>query len=79
LRATDPIQWNLLGRPGEADVAFTLGKDAAINLYDDSLTAVQNAKLPLQLDEITLIPTDDLVTLVRRSMELAAAEAGEGN
>ncbi len=78
LRATDPIQWNLLGRPGEADVPFTLDKDGAISLYDDALAAVQKAKLPIHLEEITLTPTDDLVTLVRRSMELAAAEAGEG-
>ena len=79
LRATDAIQWNLLGRPGESDVPFTLARDGAISLYDDALAAVQGAKLPLHLEEITLTPTEDLVTLVRRSMELAAAEAGEGD
>ena len=40
---------------------------------------MQKAKLPVHLDEITLTPSDDLVTLVKKSMEIAAAEAGEGD
>ena len=35
------------------------------------------AGLPLELEEITLTPSDDLVTLVKKSMELAA-ESGTG-
>ncbi len=37
---------------------------------------MQNAKLPIHLEEIILTPSDDLVTLVKKSMELAAAVAG---
>ena len=33
LRATNAVQWNLLGKPGDADVPFTLDKEAAIKLY----------------------------------------------
>jgi CRISPR-associated protein Csb1 len=76
LRAKDALRWELLGAPGEADKHFALNKAAAVKLYNDALAAVQKAKLPLHLDEITLTPSDDLVTLVRKSMELAAAEAG---
>jgi CRISPR-associated protein Csb1 len=76
LRAKDAVKWELLGKPGEADKPFALDKAAAIKLYNDALKAVQNAKLPIQLDEIILTPSDDLVTLVKKSMELAAAEAG---
>lgn len=79
LRATDAVVWNLLGKPGEADTPFTLDKDAAIKLYKDALAAVEKAKLPVQTEELVLTPSADLVTLVKKSMELAAAEAGEGD
>jgi CRISPR-associated protein Csb1 len=78
LRATNPVVWHLLGKPGDADAPFTLDKDAAFKLYADALAAVQAAKLPVHLDEITLTPSDDLVTLVKKSMEIAAAEPGDG-
>ena len=47
LRATDPVRWHLLGRPGEPDTLFDLPKEAAIQLYKEALTGVQQAKLPL--------------------------------
>lgn len=78
LRAKDAVVWHLLGKPGEEDRPFTLDKPAALKLYADALAAVQKARLPVELDEITLTPSDDLVTLVKRSMEIAAAEAGDG-
>ena len=77
LRATNAVEWSLLGKPGEADRQFTLDKDAAIRLYKDSLAEVQKAKLPIHLEEVVLTPSDDLVTLVKKSMELTAAETGE--
>jgi len=76
LRATDRVEWSLLGKPGDADQPFALDKDAALKLYRDAIAAVQKAKLPVCLEEIILTPSDDLVTLVKKSMELAAAEAG---
>ncbi len=76
LRATNAVTWHLLGKPGDADKPFALDKIAAIELYNKALTAVQKAKLPVHLEEIVLTPSDDLVTLVKKSMELAAAEAG---
>ena len=79
LRATDHVQWNLLGKPGDTDLPFTIDKDGAIDLYQEALGHVQKAKLPIHLDEVILMPSDDLVKLVKRSMELAAAEAGEAN
>jgi len=79
LRAKDTLKWELLGRPGEADVFYEVEKDAAIKLYSDALAAVQKAKLPLELTEIVLTPTADLVTLVQKSMEIAAVESGEAS
>jgi len=79
LRATNAVTWHLLGKPGDADTPFVLDKLAALKLYHDALAAVQKAKLPIQLEEIILTPSNDLVTLVKKSMELAAAEAGTGD
>jgi CRISPR-associated protein Csb1 len=76
LRATEPIRWDLLGRPGEADKPFLLEKKGALALYKDALGAVQAANLPIKTEEIILKPSDDLVLLVKRSMALAAAETG---
>jgi CRISPR-associated protein Csb1 len=78
LRAKDAVMWALLGKPGDADSAFTLDKAAALKLYKDALTAVKDAKLPIHLDEVLLKPTADFVALVKKSMEIAAAEGGEG-
>jgi CRISPR-associated protein Csb1 len=78
LRATNRMTWQLLCKPGEADRPFTLDKATAIKLYQDALAAVQEAGLPIHLEEILLTPSPGLVTLVKKSMELASAEAGEG-
>lgn len=76
LRAKDAVTWTLLGKPGDPDTAFTLDKAGAIKLFNDALAAVKAAKLPIHLDEIVLKPSDDLITLVKKSMELAAVETG---
>lgn len=77
LRATNAVTWDLLGKPGDPDTPFTLDKVGAIQLYKDALTAAQKAKLPLHLEEIILQPEGKLVALVKKSMEISAAEAGE--
>jgi CRISPR-associated protein Csb1 len=79
LRAIETIQWELLGRPGENSIRYVLNRDSAIKLYNDALQALQDASLPINLDEVALTPSDNLVKLVRKSMELAAVSAGEGD
>ncbi len=76
LRATDAVRWELLGRPGEEPKFFDLTKEQAVKLYKAALAAVRDARLPVETKEVVLTPSDDLVTLVKKSMELAAAEAG---
>lgn len=78
LRAKNAVVWHLLGKPGEKDDDFTLDKEGAIKLYKESLDAVVKAKLPIETKELMLTPTEDLITLVKRSMELAASETAEG-
>jgi CRISPR-associated protein Csb1 len=78
LRAKSAVVWHLLGKPGEKDAEFTLDKNTAIKLYKDALDAAVNAELPIETKELVLTPTDDLVMLVKKSMELAASETAEG-
>jgi CRISPR-associated protein Csb1 len=76
LHAKNAVTWYLLGKPGDPDTPFTLDKTCAIKLYNEALAALQQAKLPIQLEEVILKPSDDLVTLVKESMKLAAVETG---
>jgi CRISPR-associated protein Csb1 len=76
LKAKDAVRWELLGRPGEDSTYFDLSKEAAIDLYKKTLAAVKETKLPIHTEEIVLTPSDDLVALVKKSMELAAADTG---
>jgi hypothetical protein len=62
--------------PGDQDKSFALDKVLAIKLYNEAVAAVQKVKLPLELNEIILTPTEVFVTLVKKSMELAAVETG---
>ena len=77
LRAKETVKWELLGRPGEADRTFELTRDGAIAIYQEALAKVRDAKLPVETDEIVLMPSDDLVALVKKSMELAAVAPDE--
>jgi CRISPR-associated protein Csb1 len=77
LRVTKPATWYLLGKPGDADTPFTLDRASSIQLYSDALAAL-NARLPIHLDETVLTPLPGLVKLVKKSMELAAAQVEEG-
>jgi CRISPR-associated protein Csb1 len=72
------VVWYLLGKPGEQDAEYTLDKEAAIKLYRESLDGVVKANLPIETKELMLTPTEDLVTLVKKSMEIAASETAEG-
>lgn len=73
LRATKTLQWELLGVPGAEAKLFTLSRKEAIELYVAALNGVPKT-IPIHLKEIKLIASDDLVTLVKKSMELAATE-----
>jgi len=76
LHAKNVVEWHLLGKPGDADKPFTLDKDGALKLYNEALDAVKSAGLPIQLEEIKLTPSNDLVKLVKKSMEITAATTG---
>lgn len=76
LRATDAVVWHLLGKPGDKDTPLSLDRDAALDLYRTALAAVRKAGLPVETNELLLKPSAGLVALVKKSMEIAAADAG---
>lgn len=77
LLPTAPLEWELLGNPGDPGQRFILDGKAALALFASALDSAQSAGLPWE-GEIPLQPTEELVQLVARSQELAAAQAGDG-
>jgi CRISPR-associated protein Csb1 len=77
LLPTAPLEWELLGNPADPEQRFMLDGKAALALFTSALDSAQSAGLPWE-GEITLQPTEELVQLVARSQELAAAQAGDG-
>ncbi len=75
LHASSTPEWELLGKPGEPE-KYSLGKQDAVDLYKAALAAAQAAKLPINVEKIVLTPSDDLVMLVKKSMEIGAGEVG---
>jgi CRISPR-associated protein Csb1 len=76
LHAVSAYEWELLDKPGEKPQKFALtGKDAA-KLFRDAVSEAKSAKLPWMDKELTLTPSPELVALVKKSQELAAATGG---
>lgn len=74
---TTQAAWELLDQPGAKPQTFSLSSAGALGLLNEALTAARELRLPWD-GEITLTPSPELVELVRRSQELAAA-SGEGD
>lgn len=71
------LQFELLATPGKPD-PFTLTSADAIKLFESSVKDAVALGLPWQAEPITLKPSNELIALVGKSQELAAAgEEGE--
>ena len=68
--------WQLLDRPGEPPVEFSVGPDAALGLLNDAIKGAREIGLPWE-GVIELSPSADLTELVRRSQELASEGGAE--
>src|SRR6185437_3792265 len=75
---TAQLTWELLGKPGHKDEGITLEADAAIKLLKDAIDAAKKLKLPWREEPLRLVPSDDLVKLVKKSQDLALKQGGEG-
>ncbi len=78
---TEPLTWELLGKPGENPMEVGLDAEAAIALLGEAVAAAKKVGLSWREVPLPLAPSDDLVKLVVKSQQLAAqqgAETGEG-
>ena len=69
---TGDLSWELINRPGEESLSFSLTADEAIGIFKQAVEDAREKGLPWHDDEIQLKPSDKLVTLVKRSHELLA-------
>jgi len=76
LVATERFVWELLDNPGEEPKRFELTGEQALTLYAQAVAEAKQAGLDWEGD-IILSPSEDLLKLVAKSQELAAAQ-GEG-
>lgn len=72
----EPMEWELLDRPGATPTKVSLTGDAAIKLLNEAIVAAETAKLPWTKESILLKPSQELVKLVRLS-QLEATKDGE--
>jgi CRISPR-associated protein Csb1 len=73
---TSGYDWELLGPPTEQPKRFTLTPDGASALLHDAVKVAKDAGLPWMDQELTLTPSPELVALVKKSQDLAAAAGG---
>lgn len=74
---TSGYEWELLGPPSEQPKRFTLTSDGATALLRDAVKAAKDAGLPWMEEELVLTPSPELVALVKKSQDLAAAAGGD--
>lgn len=65
--------WELLDDPTKLPTRYTLNSKTAEKLLNEAIEKAKNSKLPWE-GKILLTPSDDLLTLVAKSQELAASE-----
>ena len=75
---TEPLKWELLGKPGKKEEGITLEADDAIKLLKDAINAAKEIGLPWRTTPLQLRPSDELVKLVVKSQQLAQQQGGEG-
>jgi CRISPR-associated protein Csb1 len=70
-----PLEWEILGAPGEKPETVTIDPDAAICVLRDAIAAAESLNLKWRKEKLVLKPRPELIALVRRSQELAVTEA----
>jgi CRISPR-associated protein Csb1 len=74
----EPMEWELLDRPGEAPRRFSLTEEQAAALLGDAVKAL-DPRLRWQREPVVLKPSAKLLELVRRSqLEATKEDTGQG-
>jgi CRISPR-associated protein Csb1 len=74
---TGPMNWELLDRPGQPPVQVAMEAEAAIEVLKQAVTAAEKLGLRWRKEPLVLKPAPQLVELVKKSQELAAASGGD--
>ncbi len=69
---TEPLKWEVLGKPGSEPELIEVTADEAISIYNESVEAAIKAGLPYRTDPVVLKPSKALTELLQRSQEIAA-------
>lgn len=72
-----PMEWELLAKPGEVPVRYTIDSDTAKKLLADATAAAEQAGLTWRKEPLTLQPSEELVTLVKLSQQQAVKEGSQ--
>ncbi|MCS6976079.1 MAG: hypothetical protein NZM31_03585, partial [Gemmatales bacterium] len=75
---TEPLKWELLGKPGQIEKDVVLTVEQAIQLLKEAIQDARSLGLPWRDKPLRLVPSEDLVELVVKSQQLAAQKVGEG-
>jgi CRISPR-associated protein Csb1 len=71
-----PLSFELLETPGKP-TPIALDSTQAITIYNQAVRAAVDVGLPWETRPITLVPSPELIALVRKSQELAAVSGDE--
>ena len=74
---SNPLQWELLARPGEKPAQLTVTADDAIQTLKEAIAAAEKVGLTWRKDPLKLTPAPRLVELLKGSQEIAATESPE--
>lgn len=78
LHNLDSACWELLGQPGAGPQRYELSAEAGRALVQEAVASASEAGVTWVAEAVRLVPSEDLIELVRRSQELAAKEDQEG-
>ncbi|HZL35128.1 MAG TPA: type I-U CRISPR-associated RAMP protein Csb1/Cas7u [Tepidisphaeraceae bacterium] len=67
-----PMEWELLAKPGVTPERFTLDSEASIKLLNEAVAHAAKVGLTWIDEPVRLVPSKQLVELVRRSQEVTA-------
>ncbi len=69
--------WQLLDLPGQTPEEFELDANAGVELLREAIREAKRSGLPWVDEPVELVPSPDLVELVRKSQELASESGSE--
>ncbi len=74
---SEPMEWELLERPGETPRKFAITANEAVDLLRQAVNAAEDAGIEWETEPITLQPSARLLNLVRLSQQEATKEGAD--